>query len=102
MYIHSSIRKGRDVNEQPPQIVIPHGYSEHFDNANGVYSYQDCKNGLIWYTNHDSNGSVYFYREEVNGGWQSEWTLPEVAREAPEEKVCLCNIYIYIYMIFQN
>ena len=57
------------------EYIPPPGYTECYDKNSGLIHYIDNVNNVIWFTNLDDDGNLYFYREDRE---KSAWQLPPV------------------------
>ena len=74
--IFRSSSKNHEKTESP--IQVPLGYIELYDKETGLISYRDS-NGILWHTNLDAAGKLYFYAK-IGNEWRSEWRLPHVKK----------------------
>jgi hypothetical protein len=60
--------------------VPPIGYLEEYDPSKGHICYREAFTEVVWYTNLDAEGRLYFYTKDG----KSEWNLPDVKIKAVE------------------
>ena len=76
VFIFRTSSKNHEKPESP--IQVPLGYIELYDKETGLISYRDS-NGILWHTNLDAAGKLYFYAK-IGNEWRSEWRLPHVKK----------------------